>query len=87
MLRDAGFDEVVAVDRTDQVIIHFMFSLYLSYFCDTNIRASQAKIKFSFVLQFMKVLQMELNAVEKDKKEFIEDFSEVRITQSVYLIG
>ncbi|XP_058192329.1 phosphomethylethanolamine N-methyltransferase-like isoform X1 [Rhododendron vialii] len=43
MLRDAGFDEVVAEDRTDQ---------------------------------FMKVLQMELNAVEKDKKEFIEDFSE-----------
>ncbi|KAG5522518.1 hypothetical protein RHGRI_034622 [Rhododendron griersonianum] len=43
MLRDAGFDEVVAKDRTDQ---------------------------------FMKVLQMELNAVEKDKKEFIEDFSE-----------
>ncbi|KAI8528614.1 hypothetical protein RHMOL_Rhmol12G0161400 [Rhododendron molle] len=43
MLRDAGFDEVIAEDRTDQ---------------------------------FMKVLQMELNAVEKDKKEFIEDFSE-----------
>lgn len=43
MLRDAGFDEVVAEDRTDQ---------------------------------FMKVLQKELNAVEKDKKEFIEDFSE-----------
>jgi len=43
MLRDAGFDEVVAEDRTDQ---------------------------------FMKVLQKELNTVEKEKKEFIEDFSE-----------
>ncbi|KAL6518112.1 glycylpeptide N-tetradecanoyltransferase [Orobanche minor] len=43
MLRDAGFDEVVAEDRTDQ---------------------------------FMKVLEKELDAVEKDKETFTEDFSE-----------
>ncbi|KAG6745769.1 hypothetical protein POTOM_050276 [Populus tomentosa] len=43
MLRDAGFDEVVAEDRTDQ---------------------------------FIKVLQRELNAIEKDKDEFIHDFSQ-----------
>ncbi|KAL6545523.1 glycylpeptide N-tetradecanoyltransferase [Orobanche gracilis] len=43
MLRDAGFDEVVAEDRTDQ---------------------------------FMKVLEKELDAVEKDKETFMEDFSE-----------
>ncbi|KAK1320780.1 Phosphoethanolamine N-methyltransferase 1 [Acorus calamus] len=42
MLKDAGFDEVIAEDRTDQ---------------------------------FMKVLQRELDAVEKDKDEFICDFS------------
>ncbi|GFQ07279.1 phosphoethanolamine n-methyltransferase [Phtheirospermum japonicum] len=43
MLRDAGFDEVVAEDRTDQ---------------------------------FIKVLEKELDAVEKDKESFISDFSE-----------
>ncbi|KAA8542823.1 hypothetical protein F0562_023975 [Nyssa sinensis] len=43
MLRDAGFDEVIAEDRTDQ---------------------------------FIKVLQKELDAVEKDKEAFIQDFSE-----------
>uniref|UniRef100_A0A5B6Z0V9 phosphoethanolamine N-methyltransferase n=1 Tax=Davidia involucrata TaxID=16924 RepID=A0A5B6Z0V9_DAVIN len=43
MLRDAGFGEVIAEDRTDQ---------------------------------FIKVLQKELNAVEKDKEAFIQDFSE-----------
>ncbi|XP_042500926.1 phosphomethylethanolamine N-methyltransferase-like [Macadamia integrifolia] len=43
MLTDAGFDEVIAEDRTDQ---------------------------------FIKVLQKELNAVEKDREEFIQDFSE-----------
>ncbi|XP_021765604.1 phosphoethanolamine N-methyltransferase-like [Chenopodium quinoa] len=43
MLRDAGFDEVVAEDRTDQ---------------------------------FLKVLERELNAVEKEKERFIADFSE-----------
>uniref|UniRef100_A0A6N2LI30 phosphoethanolamine N-methyltransferase n=1 Tax=Salix viminalis TaxID=40686 RepID=A0A6N2LI30_SALVM len=45
MLRDAGFDEVIAEDRSDQ---------------------------------FNKVLRRELNAVEKDKDDFICDFSEVR---------
>ncbi|XP_059453251.1 phosphoethanolamine N-methyltransferase 1-like isoform X2 [Corylus avellana] len=43
MLKDAGFDEVIAEDRTDQ---------------------------------FMQVLQRELNALAKDKDEFIRDFSE-----------
>ncbi|KAK6127617.1 hypothetical protein DH2020_038634 [Rehmannia glutinosa] len=43
MLRDAGFDEVIAEDRTDQ---------------------------------FIKVLEKELDAVEKDKETFINDFSE-----------
>ncbi|XP_040998869.1 phosphoethanolamine N-methyltransferase 1-like [Juglans microcarpa x Juglans regia] len=43
MLRDAGFGEVIAEDRTDQ---------------------------------FIQVLQRELNAIEKDKDEFICDFSE-----------
>jgi len=42
MLRDAGFEEVIAEDRTDQ---------------------------------FMKVLKRELDAVEKEKEEFISDFS------------
>ncbi|KAL3574992.1 hypothetical protein D5086_023093, partial [Populus alba] len=43
MLRDAGFDEVIAEDRTDQ---------------------------------FNQVLLRELNAIEKEKDEFILDFSE-----------
>ncbi|CAO2819652.1 unnamed protein product [Amaranthus hypochondriacus] len=43
MLRDAGFDEVIAEDRTDQ---------------------------------FLKVLEKELDAVEKEKERFIADFSE-----------
>ncbi|XP_059642006.1 phosphomethylethanolamine N-methyltransferase-like [Cornus florida] len=43
MLRDAGFDKVIAEDRTDQ---------------------------------FIEVLQKELNAVEKDREAFIQDFSE-----------
>ncbi|XP_023643908.1 phosphoethanolamine N-methyltransferase 3 isoform X3 [Capsella rubella] len=42
MLKDAGFEEVIAEDRTDQ---------------------------------FMKVLKRELDAVEKEKDEFISDFS------------
>jgi phosphoethanolamine N-methyltransferase len=32
------------------------------------------------VLQFIHVLQRELNALEKDKDEFIRDFSEVRFS-------
>lgn len=43
MLKDAGFAEVIAEDRTDQ---------------------------------FIQVLQRELNAIEKEKDEFVEDFSE-----------
>ncbi|KAJ7970272.1 Phosphoethanolamine N-methyltransferase [Quillaja saponaria] len=43
MLKDAGFDVIIAEDRTDQ---------------------------------FLKVLQLELNAVEKERKSFISDFSE-----------
>lgn len=43
MLRDAGFDDVIAEDRTDQ---------------------------------FNQVLQRELDAIEKQKNEFIHDFSE-----------
>ncbi|RVX18091.1 Phosphoethanolamine N-methyltransferase [Vitis vinifera] len=43
MLRDAGFIEVIAEDRTDQ---------------------------------FLQVLQRELNAVETNKNEFVQDFSE-----------
>nr|ABK93894.1 unknown [Populus trichocarpa] len=43
MLRDAGFDEVIAEDRTDQ---------------------------------FNQVLLRELKAIEKEKDEFIHDFSE-----------
>ncbi|XP_019153702.1 PREDICTED: phosphomethylethanolamine N-methyltransferase-like [Ipomoea nil] len=43
MLRDAGFEDVIAEDRTDQ---------------------------------FMKVLKKELDAVEKEKEAFIQDFSE-----------
>ncbi|KAH7528573.1 hypothetical protein FEM48_Zijuj05G0086400 [Ziziphus jujuba var. spinosa] len=43
MLRDAGFNEVIAEDRTDQ---------------------------------FIQVLQRELKAVEKNKEDFISDFSE-----------
>lgn len=43
MLKDAGFNEVVAEDRTDQ---------------------------------FLKVLERELDAVEKEKERFIADFSE-----------
>lgn len=43
MLKDAGFDKVIAEDRTDQ---------------------------------FLRVLQRELDAVEKDKDSFIKEFSE-----------
>ncbi|KAJ9141546.1 hypothetical protein P3X46_032071 [Hevea brasiliensis] len=57
MLRDAGFDDVIAEDRTDQ---------------------------------FNQVLQRELNAVEKGKDEFIQDFSELRLSlicfDLIYLI-
>ncbi|KAM7267060.1 hypothetical protein ACFE04_009226 [Oxalis oulophora] len=43
MLRDAGFNEVIAEDRTDQ---------------------------------FLRVLKRELDVIEKEKDEFIQDFSE-----------
>ncbi|KAF5189679.1 Phosphoethanolamine n-methyltransferase [Thalictrum thalictroides] len=43
MLKDAGFDDVIAEDRTDQ---------------------------------FVKVLQKELDSLEKEKDDFISDFSE-----------
>jgi hypothetical protein len=36
------------------------------------------------VLQFIQVLQRELDAVEKDKDAFIRDFSEVRFSLYVY---
>ena len=40
--------------------------------------ASRSKPIAIIVLQFMEVLQRELNEVEKEKEEFIQDFSEVR---------
>jgi hypothetical protein len=35
---------------------------------------------FLFALQFMEVLQRELDAVEKDKDEFLHDFSAVIVS-------
>jgi phosphoethanolamine N-methyltransferase len=38
------------------------------------------------VLQFIQVLQWELNAHEKDKDEFIRDFSEVRFSFCLFYL-
>ncbi|KAF8398992.1 hypothetical protein HHK36_014857 [Tetracentron sinense] len=66
ILKDAGFDEVIAEDRTDQVQIELSLSLSLSLNVCT-IWASEAN--------FIKVLRRELDAVEKGKDAFIRDFS------------
>lgn len=75
MLRDAGFEEVTAEDRTGQVcrsgwLYHVWNSIDVAYWY---------KLFFFFFLcfQFIEVLQRELNVVEKEKYEFISDFSEV----------
>ena len=74
MLRDAGFDEVIAEDRTDlvcQSLWFTLFDIYISlFFWSSN------KI-ITCVLQFMKTLQQELNALENKKQDFIDEFSEV----------
>lgn len=74
MLKDAGSNDVIAEDRTDQVNeskVYIRFEngelLVLTEF-------------FLFrIIQFMKVLRRELERVEKEKEEFISDFSKVSI--------
>jgi hypothetical protein len=46
-------------------------------------RPSKSELFCYFCLQFNKVLQRELNAIEKDKDEFIHDFSEVSLPSFV----
>ncbi|XP_037492766.1 phosphoethanolamine N-methyltransferase isoform X3 [Jatropha curcas] len=71
MLTDAGFDDVIAEDRTDQVFFKPFITLKDAYIY--FVISSQ---KLILVLQFNRVLKRELDAVEKEKDEFIHDFSE-----------
>lgn len=72
MLENAGFDDVIAVDQTNLVCHTLLITLFyitiLLSFCCSN--------KF-YLFQFLKTLQMELNALENKKVDFIDDFSEV----------
>jgi len=72
MLENAGFDDVIAIDQTNLVchilLITLLYStILLSLYCSN---------KFC-LFQFLKTLQMELNALENKKVDFIDDFSEV----------
>ncbi|KAK2999648.1 hypothetical protein RJ639_023765, partial [Escallonia herrerae] len=73
MLRNAGFDKVIAEDRTEQVLIFSSLFLEIS---STNFVAFQPKMWIFSGFQFIEVLQKELNRVEEERNEFIEDFSE-----------
>ena len=84
MLRDAGFEEVTADDRTDQVRNEMLFSC--SRFNLLRSFIPKLSLCFFLVLQFIAVLQRELNAVEKDKNEFISDFSEVSFSPSFLML-
>jgi hypothetical protein len=72
MLENAGFDDVIAVDQTNLVCHTLLITLFYTtpfyYLCFSN--------KFC-LFQFLKTLQMELNALENKKVDFIDDFSEV----------
>ncbi|KAG2242135.1 hypothetical protein Bca52824_096023 [Brassica carinata] len=66
MLKDAGFEDVIAEDRTDQVTLP-------TYFC---IMSADSNVNHFIFSQFVQVLRRELEKVEKEKEEFISDFSE-----------
>lgn len=68
MLKDAGFEDVIAEDRTDQVTLP-------TYFC---IMSADSNVNHFIFSQFVQVLRRELEKVEKEKEEFISDFSEVK---------
>ena len=74
MLRDAGFSKVIAEDRTEQVPTKP--SLFFTYSI-IDLQLFNLKSVSVFLFQFLKVLQKELDTVEKEKNEFIQDFSEV----------
>ena len=70
MLKDAGFVDVLAEDRTNQVCI--LFPPLTPIFDLSN--ADQ----YRGSSQFLSVLQTELDATEADEEEFVRDFSQVR---------
>ena len=77
MLRDAGFIEVIAEDRTDQVGIHLHFFFFHLWVCYARYHVFLNLKQWFCCAQFLQVLQRELNAVETNKNEFVQDFSEV----------
>lgn len=72
MLKDAGFNDVIAEDRTEQVNESLLYTVW---------KPNDYVVITEFVLciQFMQVLRRELESVEKEKEEFISDFSKVSI--------
>lgn len=87
MLKDAGFHDVIAEDRTEQVIslsenplvIEQFLSLYITlvkYF--RNQLCHQYFTHFHILFfQFLNVLRRELGEVEKNKEAFLADFTQV----------
>lgn len=85
MLKDAGFCEVIAEDRTEQVQISSALIHILSVGCFTIYIHKLIQVVFT-MFQFIKVLQREMDAVEKNKDEFIQDFSEVGSVNFFFLL-
>jgi len=80
MLENAGFDDVIAVDQTN-LVCH---TLLITLFYITILLSLYFSNKFC-LFQFLKTLQMELNALENKKVDFIDDFSEVSFLYALYM--
>lgn len=81
MIEAVGFHDVVAEDRTNQVSSsQISLSLSLCYPLSTIMVLTV----YVSIYQFLEVLQRELDMVEKDKDEFLQDFSEVIFLNSIY---
>lgn len=87
MIKDAGFSDVIAEDRSHQV---FVMLIVTSVRYDRTIFIQLCGLSYKLFLQyvclqFMSVLQKELEGVEKEREEFINDFSEVRSLICYYI--
>jgi phosphoethanolamine N-methyltransferase len=75
MLEDAGFHDVIAEDRTEQV------TSLSEYSTNVDVLSSPTHFHPRFrspdIFQFLRVLRRELAEVEKNKGAFLADFTQV----------
>jgi phosphoethanolamine N-methyltransferase len=73
MLKNAGFHDVIAEDRTDQVSLSNFSTVF-----DSSTKVFYYANQFTIpIFQFLGVLRRELAEFEKNKDNFLSDFTQV----------